>query len=169
MLKRLLAKHCSSTVCHRPPVPEPELKPLDVSSLSDCRLIAAENYAFYEHLYDRIVPHFDKDVLGRVMAQKKEFMDVVQKLVASQSMATAAVIPSTQDVFLSLPAKPMEEQDPARIREFVQIHESRFEEALELTLNQLEDATIVDVMRHHRDAAFLALQAMFETSCASRV
>ena len=143
---------------------EAKLKPLDVSLLNDCRLIAAENYTFYNRMYDRIITHFDKEVIGRVMAQKKECIDAIERLLSAQVVEPSTSVPETQKLVLSLPADEKNETDPSKVVDIVENHESLFEDALTLTLEQLEDETTMEVLRHHRDAAFIAKQAMFETA-----
>lgn len=142
---------------------EPELTALDHSCLSDCRIIAAENYAFYDWMYDTLSSQFDKEIVGRVMAQKKDFIDVIESILDNDEQDTSISDPSkTQNLILTLPANDVDDTSEETIRDFVSIHEDRFEEAVNQTLKQLTDETTIDLMKHHLEAAQIAKSALFE-------
>lgn len=142
---------------------DPDLTAADISYLSDCRLIASENYAFYEKMYDMITPHVDKDILGRVMAQKKDFIDAVTMLVSSFGQTTSISGPRTQELVLSLPANDVKPGSNQDLNAMINLHETRFDKAMRLTLEQVKDEMTLEVLKHHRDAATIANLAMTES------
>lgn len=139
-----------------------DLNPRERSYLSDCRLVAAENHAFYQRIYDGAISCFDQEILGRVMAQKKEFIDAILPLLKTGDRAdpNQRFVPKTQDFVLALPPNDVIESNQSSIRQHVFTHEGRFEDALRLTIANIEDEATLKLLEHHRRAGEIAKNAL---------
>lgn len=138
-----------------------DLTPEDMSYLGDCRLIAAENYAFYERIYTAKSFLVDKEIVGRVMAQKKDFIDAISSLMENTEIEDVATeVPETQDLVLTLPSNDQFVLDTDSLHKFVLSHEDKFDQALRRTLENVSCGSIKELLGHHLEAARLALQAL---------
>ena len=135
------------------------LKIRTLESLALCRSIAQDNLNYYEGIFDAINGGADRDLIGRAMAQKQDFISAVDVILKKHKNTEAqihigVVANDRKDI--------IDERHLADIRQLE--HEELFEEALAKCLAETDDEALSELLSHHLTAAHLAVSAIKSSS-----
>jgi hypothetical protein len=132
------------------------ISPRHLSHLALCRLIARENLDYYEGVFESLSNGPDRDMIGRAMAQKQDFISAADVLLnAHESEAAQAQTSQAANDHRRTSA-----EDGLRHLE----HEEHFKDALSECLDKTDDEALRELLSHHLDASELAVNAIKTTS-----
>ena len=132
---------------------EPCLTRHSLVCLERCYEMAAESFTYYECLYDEADDSPDRDILGRAMAQKQDFMSATAAIFKNHDFKSSkldAPVPAN-DCRQTLKGK----SDGAHLE-----HEESFLDTMRDCMLTIHDDTISELLEHHLDAAQIALKAI---------
>lgn len=139
-----------------------ELTQTELDCLSTCLEVATENLIFYELNYQavRIIPH--KLILGRLLAQKKEFIEVIEVLFKAQPDLKFSFHKSIKNEDMPLTKDDPNQREIQMFRPMVNEHEKRFKHALEITISKTRDPARGMMLTNHLAAAQIGLDAIIQ-------
>ncbi len=129
-----------------------------INSLARCRSVARENLNFYEAIFESIKDGSDRDMIGRAMAQKQDFISAVDVVLNSYEIEKSR----KQASVAANDHSHSEIKTSEDIRQLEQ--EVLFKDALSHCLNQTDDEALRELLSHHLEASELAVSAIKSTS-----
>lgn len=128
-----------------------------LDKLKTCRSIALDNLKFYECLYDSLEDSSERDNIGRAMAQKHSFVGAVDAILNNHAI-------DVPDTSITAPANDCRDvlKDIETGEHLEQ--EERFYGAVQACIHVVSDNLTIDLLKHHLEAAELALATIEATS-----
>lgn len=137
---------------------EADLTTKTLNALEDCRSTALNNISFYESFYDELDDGPDKDVMGRVMAQKQSFVGAVDAVLSNHEI-------NSDETQQNKPANDCDSiiECGSELGQHLK-QEVKFQAALEKCISLTNDEVLEDLLNHHLEAAEIAITAIKSTS-----
>jgi len=134
------------------------MTPETLKKLALCQTIARDNLSYYGSIFDTIREGADRDMVGRAMAQKQDFISAVE-VILNKCRAG-----SGKDLEL-LAANDSGAPSVDAAEELRQLeHEAMFRDALASCLEKSQDDALSELLSHHIEAAEIAVSAIKSTS-----
>lgn len=129
-----------------------------LNALEDCRLTALDNISFYESFYDALEDGSDKEVMGRVMAQKQSFVGAVDAVLSNHEI-------NPDEPLQNMPANDCDNiiENSSELGQHLK-QEAKFQAALAKCISLTSDEVLEALLNHHLEAAEIALNAIKSTS-----
>jgi len=126
--------------------------------LARCRSVARENLIYYETIFESIKEGPDKDMIGRALAQKQDFISAVDVVLnayevdESQTQVTWAANDHSYSEIINC-------EDLRLLKQ-----EELFKDTLSQCLNHMDNEGLRELLSHHLEASELAVSAIKSTS-----
>lgn len=138
-----------------------ELDQAELECLSMCLHVATENLAFYKLNYQAMRIEPQKSILGRSMAQKKEFIHALNVLFKARPKRRLPVL--RKDCDIEHMPRAVDNPNQREVQKFSSMlsdHEGRYRQALEVTLSKVRNPATRFMLMNHLEAAKIGLSAL---------